>query len=254
VPRLPVPFRAGPGQYGPARPALRDKRPAGPRLDYYSRTVFEYVSASLGAQDSLGGGGRYDYLVEEFGGRTRPASAWRSVWSGRCFAAPAPPVPERRHLVFVVWLTEAEVGAAEKLADQLRADGMQRRSTTMPARSRAVQVSRCGPAACCIVIGPDELAKGVYSLKDLASGRSAKCLRPPSSQKSGRCLQARSLGAEESRIPVPGPARSLESWNLESWNPSALFRRCERVFGELKVAARVDHCHRHSPATARRIG
>ncbi|MEO0078088.1 MAG: histidine--tRNA ligase, partial [candidate division WOR-3 bacterium] len=37
-------------------------------LDYYNRTTFEYTSNALGAQDSLGGGGRYDYLVAQFGG------------------------------------------------------------------------------------------------------------------------------------------------------------------------------------------
>jgi len=42
-------------------------------LDYYSRTTFEFTSRSLGAQDALVGGGRYDYLVEEIGGPPTPA-------------------------------------------------------------------------------------------------------------------------------------------------------------------------------------
>jgi histidyl-tRNA synthetase len=42
-------------------------------LDYYTRTTFEFVSGALGAQDSLVGGGRYDYLVEEIGGPPTPA-------------------------------------------------------------------------------------------------------------------------------------------------------------------------------------
>ena len=140
-------------------------------LDYYSRTVFEYVSASLGAQDSLGGGGRYDYLVEEFGGPDTPGVGLAIGLERTLLAAPAPPVPERRHLVFVVWLTEAEVGAAEKLADQLRADGI---AAQVDYDARKVKgqfkTADAAQAACCIVIGPDELAKGVYSLKDLATG------------------------------------------------------------------------------------
>ncbi|MBD3233799.1 MAG: histidine--tRNA ligase, partial [candidate division Zixibacteria bacterium] len=42
-------------------------------LDYYTRTVFEIISKSLGAQDSLSGGGRYDLLVEQLGGKPTPA-------------------------------------------------------------------------------------------------------------------------------------------------------------------------------------
>jgi len=42
-------------------------------LDYYTRTVFEVVSSDLGAQNALLGGGRYDYLIEELGGRPTPA-------------------------------------------------------------------------------------------------------------------------------------------------------------------------------------
>lgn len=42
-------------------------------LDYYSRTAFEFVSDALGAQDALGGGGRYDGLAEKLGGRSTPA-------------------------------------------------------------------------------------------------------------------------------------------------------------------------------------
>ena len=45
-------------------------------LDYYTRTVFEFESPRLGAQSALGGGGRYDLLVEELGGRPMPANGW----------------------------------------------------------------------------------------------------------------------------------------------------------------------------------
>ena len=45
-------------------------------LDYYTRTVFEFESAKLGAQAALGGGGRYDGLVAELGGPEAPACGW----------------------------------------------------------------------------------------------------------------------------------------------------------------------------------
>ena len=140
-------------------------------LDYYSRTTFEYISSSLGAQDSLGGGGRYDYLIEEFGGPAAPAVGVAIGLERTMLAAPALPQPPRRHLAFVVWLSEAERAAAADLADRLRADGV---AAQVDCDARKVKgqfkSADAAQAACCIIIGPDELAKGVFSLKDLTTG------------------------------------------------------------------------------------
>ncbi|MBM3332068.1 histidine--tRNA ligase [candidate division WOR-3 bacterium] len=140
-------------------------------LDYYSRTVFEYISASLGAQDSLGGGGRYDYLVEEFGGPPTPGVGVAIGLERTMLVSPATPAPARRRLAFVVWLTETEIAAAEQLADRLRSDGI---AAQVDYDARKVKgqfkSADAAAAACCIVIGPDELAKGIYSLKDLETG------------------------------------------------------------------------------------
>jgi len=140
-------------------------------LDYYNRTTFEYVSASLGAQDSLGGGGRYDYLVGDFGGPDTPAVGLAIGLERTMLAAPALPEPQRRHLAFVVWLTPAELRAAEDVADRLRAAGVPAQidydSAKVKGQFKSADATR---AACCVVIGPDELAKGVYSLKDLVTG------------------------------------------------------------------------------------
>ena len=140
-------------------------------LDYYDRTTFEYISASLGAQDSLGGGGRYDYLVEEFGGPATPAVGVAIGLERTLLAAPAVPLPENRHLAFVVWLSEAELRAAEDLADRLRAAGIPAQidydSSKVKGQFKSADAAR---AACCVIIGPDEMSKGVYSLKDLATG------------------------------------------------------------------------------------
>jgi histidyl-tRNA synthetase len=140
-------------------------------LDYYNRTTFEYISASLGAQDSLGGGGRYDYLVEELGGPDTPGVGVAIGLERTLLAAPAEPSPARRHSAFVVWLTEAERDAAQELADRLRTEGI---AAQVDYDARKVKgqfkSADAAQAACCIIVGPDELAKGVYSLKDLATG------------------------------------------------------------------------------------
>jgi histidyl-tRNA synthetase len=140
-------------------------------LDYYNRTTFEYISASLGAQDSLGGGGRYDYLVEEFGGPETPAVGVAIGLERTMLAAPAASQPARRHIAFVVWLSEAELEAARGVADRLRADGVPAQidygASKVKGQFRSADAAR---AACCVIVGPDELARGVYSLKDLATG------------------------------------------------------------------------------------
>jgi histidyl-tRNA synthetase len=140
-------------------------------LDYYNRTTFEYVSSSLGAQDSLGGGGRYDYLIEEFGGPETPAVGVAIGVERTMLAAPGLPEPVRRGLVFVVWLTEAELEPARELADRLRTAGVPARldfeARKVKQQFRAADAAR---AACCLIVGPDELARGIFSLKDLATG------------------------------------------------------------------------------------
>jgi histidyl-tRNA synthetase len=66
-------------------------------LDYYTRTLFEFTSDALGAQSGVGGGGRYDRLVESLGGPPTPGIGWaagieRIMLAGASTAASAPPV------------------------------------------------------------------------------------------------------------------------------------------------------------------
>jgi histidyl-tRNA synthetase len=66
-------------------------------LDYYTRTVFEFTSDALGAQSGVGGGGRYDGLVEQLGGRPTPGIGWaagveRILLAGEGQHVAAPPV------------------------------------------------------------------------------------------------------------------------------------------------------------------
>jgi len=140
-------------------------------LDYYNRTTFEYLSASLGAQDSLGGGGRYDYLVEEFGGPPTPAVGFALGLERTMLALPAPTQQEHRAPVFIVWLSEPELAPAQQLANELRANGIscQIDFTNGKVRRQFKSAAAAG-ARYCVIVGADELAAGVYSLKDLTLG------------------------------------------------------------------------------------
>jgi len=70
-------------------------------LDYYTRTVFEFTSDALGAQSGVGGGGRYDRLVEQLGGPPTPAIGWAAGVERILLAAGSAPDRERAGPVFI---------------------------------------------------------------------------------------------------------------------------------------------------------
>ena len=70
-------------------------------LDYYTRTVFEFTSDALGAQSGVGGGGRYDRLVEQLGGPATPAIGWAAGVERILLAAGTGPGLERAAPVFI---------------------------------------------------------------------------------------------------------------------------------------------------------
>jgi histidyl-tRNA synthetase len=93
-------------------------------LDYYARTVFEFTSDALGAQSGVGGGGRYDGLIEMLGGAPTPASGWAAGVERMLIAAgELPLVPELVDL-FVALAQPGAARAAFKLAHDARRAGL----------------------------------------------------------------------------------------------------------------------------------
>jgi histidyl-tRNA synthetase len=80
-------------------------------LDYYTRTVFEFTSAALGAQSGVGGGGRYDGLVEQLGGPPTPGMGWAAGVERILLAGVEPPTAASAVELFVA-LADQPVGAA----------------------------------------------------------------------------------------------------------------------------------------------
>ena len=141
-------------------------------LDYYSRTVFEWVTTDLGAQDAVCSGGRYDGLVAQLGGDPVPAIGWalgqeRIVelmrLKGRVDAEAAPHV-------YLVLGGEAAEDAGIALAESLR-DGVPglRVETNCGAGSFKSQLKRAdrSGASHAVILGDEELARGVASVKPL---------------------------------------------------------------------------------------
>ena len=92
-------------------------------LDYYTRTVFEFTSDALGAQSGVGGGGRYDRLVERLGGPPTPGAGWAAGVERILLASQAPAAVERP-LVFVALERAEHRRAGLRLVRDLRARGV----------------------------------------------------------------------------------------------------------------------------------
>ncbi len=92
-------------------------------LDYYTRTVFEFESTELGAQSALGGGGRYDGLVEMLGGPPTPAVGWAAGVERILLASELGP-EERSRSIFVAYDARGLFRDGFSLVQALRARGV----------------------------------------------------------------------------------------------------------------------------------
>lgn len=147
-----------------------------PRLvrgfDYYTGTVFEVqVNDGLGAQNAIGGGGHYDKLMGEISGHDLPGLGFAVGFERIMLALEAAGVdlsgaPERG--VYLVCVDDAAKSAAFELLQKLRDAGVKAASDTQ-GRSVKSQFKVAGKsgARACIVIGPDELAQGEVTLRDM---------------------------------------------------------------------------------------
>jgi histidyl-tRNA synthetase len=141
-------------------------------LDYYSRTVFEWVTDALGAQDAVCAGGRYDGLITQLGGDATPAIGFamgieRVVELLR--QLPSQPAPAAAD-VYVVVNGERAALEGSRIVESLRDSLPHRRfelnlgGGNFKAQFRRADRSR---AALALIIGEDELSRGVVALKPL---------------------------------------------------------------------------------------
>jgi histidyl-tRNA synthetase len=135
-------------------------------LDYYARTVFEFSSGALGAQSGVGGGGRYDGLVEQLGGDPTPGCGWAAGVERMLLAAGGRPVPALPIDLFVAYAKEDMRPEAFRLAAQARRSGLSAQ-LELAGRSLKGQLKQAGRlhARWAAILG-DEGA----SLRDMESG------------------------------------------------------------------------------------
>ena len=144
-------------------------------FDYYTKTAFEILSPELGAHNVIGGGGRYDGLVEELGGPPTPGIGF-GIGTERCLLVLDQlriqlPLDDERPAVFVAALGENARPAAIRLLDELRRGGI---ASEMDYAGRSLksqmrQADKLGVRFVCL-LGDDEVAQGVVSLKPMDGG------------------------------------------------------------------------------------
>jgi histidyl-tRNA synthetase len=136
-------------------------------LDYYTRTLFEFQSGALeSAQNAVGGGGRYDRLIEQIGGPATPGMGWAAGVDRMLLAAPNQPVAEAPLDLFVAYAAPGYRSEAFRLAADARRAGHAAR-LELGGRSLKGQLKQADRAgARYVAILGDE---GV-SLKDMESG------------------------------------------------------------------------------------
>ncbi len=139
-------------------------------LDYYSRTVFEWVTDSLGAQGAVCSGGRYDGLVEHLGGRHTPAVGWALGMERllELYRLSGAVVPEGHPDVYVIAVGDEPLRAAFRIAETLR-DEYHNMKVEINCgggsfKSQIKRADRSG-ATVALILGEDEVADKTVGLK-----------------------------------------------------------------------------------------
>lgn len=147
-------------------------------LDYYTRTTFEIIGQTLGAQDALLGGGRYDGLIKHLGGPDRSGIGYAAGLERLVMAMPADAVVATTPDAYVVAIGEDARLSAQMLARDLRHAGLCT-LVDYDVRSPRSQMKRADRtrASHVLIVGGDELEKGLVSLKDMSTSEQESVAR-----------------------------------------------------------------------------
>lgn len=155
-------------------------------MDYYNLTVFEFVTDQLGSQGTICGGGRYDYLIEQIGGKAAPAVGWalgveRVLELLKEQGSVIPPVTPD---VYAVIPDVSALPVAIATLEGLRVHGVSVQMHGAPAAGEGMgsmksqfKKADASGARFALVFGASELASGQVVLKSLRDGAGAQTLR-----------------------------------------------------------------------------
>jgi len=141
-------------------------------LDYYTRTTFEITSPDVGAQNALCGGGRYDELIEQLGGKPTPAVGF-AAGIERIMLALGEKQDEttKKVTVYIVTASESAVDSLFRLANELRQNDISTSFDTLR-RSVKAQMREANrlTATHAVIVGDEEIADSSAKVKNLKTG------------------------------------------------------------------------------------
>jgi histidyl-tRNA synthetase len=154
-------------------------------MDYYNLSVFEFITDSLGAQGTVCAGGRYDYLIEQIGGKSAPAVGW-ALGVERVLElvkAGGVPIPAAAPDAYAIVPDTSAMPRVLRSLQVLRAAGVSvqmHASTGEGMGSMKSQFKRADASGAryALIFGPDELAQGAVTVKSLRDGTGAQVQRP----------------------------------------------------------------------------
>jgi histidyl-tRNA synthetase len=144
-------------------------------LDYYNQTVFEFWDSHTGAQNAVGGGGRYDYLIEQLGGKPTPGVGFaggmeRIMWHMQEAGVEAPNKDQVD--VFVAQLGPEAKKKCLKLVSKLRDLGIHTVGALGEASLKSqMRLADRFQAKFCLLLGQLEVKENTIILKDMAAGK-----------------------------------------------------------------------------------
>lgn len=145
-------------------------------LDYYNKTVFEITSGELGAQNSLGGGGRYDNLTESLGGPNLPSVGFATGMERilQTMIKQNAPFPQPPHpTLFIIPLGEASLSWSFELVCKLRHENISAEIDLSGKKvQQGLQLANQLQADFCLVIGDEELTHRTGKLKKMVTRES----------------------------------------------------------------------------------
>ncbi len=148
-------------------------------LDYYTRTVFEFVSTDIGAQGTVCGGGRYNNLVEEVGGKPTPAVGFGLGLERLLLVLEnlnKLNACEEHTDLYVLPIGENAKEYALSLVSKLRSEGISAETDIMDRGIKAqMKYADKSGARYVVALGDDEIASGTIKLKNMSDGKEIPC-------------------------------------------------------------------------------
>ena len=164
-------------------------------LDYYTRTVFEFVSGDIGAQSTVCGGGRYDGLISQMGGPSVPSLGFAMgierlmlAINNKGVELPDAHTPD----IYIAAMGENAALKATELCAVLRNDGL-KAQTDICARGLKAQMKYANKigAKFSMVLGDDEISSGKAKLKDMEKGNEREIALDEISEELGEEIRAK---------------------------------------------------------------